>query len=171
MNEKDILKISESLKAALTNVIEETDVGNTIGMYDTGHEDFNAEVIATDAAEFVLKGLIGALCYNVVEGYRGNGQKMLNNALDQVDQAANADAQFSTEQTQDRLNQRIQWAARMDVQQTYRAALQDFVKGLYVAITGEAYQAKVARSIKPGEGSAEQNVASRLLEARRSNAS
>lgn len=158
--------IADPLKSALEQVINDAEIGNVIAMYDTGHEDFKADVICEDAAQFVLKGLIGALCYNVVDGFKGNGQTMLNNALDQVDQAAERDATFQTEKSADQLAQRIAWAARMDVQQAYRESLQKFVTGLYTAVTGERYQARAAVSIGKPE-STEQSVADKLRARRR----
>jgi len=159
-NVKELKMVSEPLKAALETVINNAEIGNVLACYDTGVE-FNAESIASDAAEFVLKGLVGALCYNVIDGYKGNGQTMLNNALDQVDEAAERDANFRTEKSADQLHQRIVWAARMDVQQAYRKSLQDFVLKLYTAVTGERYQARIATSnAKPD--SAEQSVAEKL---------
>lgn len=157
---REIKLVSEPLRAALEAVINDAAIGNVIACYDTGVE-FDNEQIATDAAEFVLKGLVGALCYNVIDGYRGNGSKMLNNALDQVDQAAERDANFRTEKSADQLHQRIEWAARMDVQQAYRKSLQPFVTALYTAVTGERYQQRVATSSgKPH--SPEQAAASNL---------
>jgi len=158
--------VSEPLKSALEAVINACPIGNTVAMYDTGVE-FNSEQICSDAADFVLKGLVGALCYNVIDGHRGNGQKMLNNALDQVDQAAERDANFRTEKSADQLEQRIQWAARMDVQQAYRKSLQDFTIALYTAITGERYQSRAAASSVARPDSKEQGIAA-SLKARRS---
>ena len=168
INEKvaEIKAVSEPLKSALETVIENAPIGNVLACYDTGAE-FDSEQIATDAAEFVLKGLLGAFCYNVIDGYKGNGQTMLNNALDQVDQAAERDANLRTEQTADRLHQRIEWAARMDVQQAYRKALQPFATALYTAVTGERYQRRVASSASEKPNSPEQSVAS-TIRARRS---
>lgn len=152
--------VSVPLKSALEQVINDAAISNVIACYDTGVE-FDNEQIATEAADFVLKGLVGALCYNVIDGFRGNGSKMLNNALDQVDQAAERDANFRTEKSADQLHQRIEWAARMDVQQAYRKSLQPFVTALYTAITGERYQQRVATSAeKPN--SPEQSTASNL---------
>ena len=157
----NVKTVSAPLQSALEQIINDAEIGNVIACYDTGHEDFKADVICEDAAQFVLKGLIGALCYNVIDGYKGNGQTMLNNALDQVDQAAERDATFRTEKTADQLAQRIAWAARMDVQQAYRKSLQKFVTALYAAVTGERYQARVATSVgKPD--STEQSVAEKL---------
>ena len=157
--------VANPLKSAIEQVINDTEVGNLIACYDTGHADFNGAQIAEDAAEFVLKGLAGALCYNVIDGYKGNGQTMLNNALDQVDKAAERDAQFGTEKTQDQLHQRIEWACRMDLQQAYRKSLQQFVVAMYTAITGERYQQRVASSHAKPE-TAEQSVADKLRERR-----
>lgn len=165
----ELKAVAVPLKTALEAVINAAPISNTMACYDNGI-DFDAEVIASDAAEFVLKGLIGALCYNVIDGHRGNGQKMLNNALDQVDQAAERDANFRTEKSADQLHQRIEWAARMDVQQAYRKSLQDFVLKLYTAVTGERYQQRVATSSAGRPDSKEQGVAA-SLKARRSAAS
>jgi len=157
---KAVKAVAVPLKSALEKEIAEAPISNVLACYDTGVE-FDSELIATEAAEFVLKGLVGSLCYNVIDGYRRNGQKMLNDALDQVDQAAERDAATPNEQTADRLHQRIEWAARMDVQQAYRKHLQKFVVALYTAVTGERYQQRVARSsYKPN--STEQLVAESL---------
>jgi DNA-binding protein H-NS len=158
---KSIKLVSEPLKSALEAVINAAPVGNVLAMYDTGAE-FNAEQIASDAADFVLKGLVGALCYNVIDGHRGNGQTMLSNALDQVDQAAERDGTFRTEKSSDQRQQRIEWAARMDVQQAYRKSLQDFAIALYTAITGERYQSRAATSSSAKPDSQEQGIAARL---------
>ena len=163
---RDIKLVSEPLKSALEAVINNAPIGNTIACYDTGVE-FDSEQIATDAAQFVLKGLVGALCYNVIDGHRGNGQQMLNNALDQVDQAAERDANFRTEKSADQLHQRIEWACRMDVQQAYRKSLHEFVTALYTAVTGERYQQRAATSSASRPDSNEQSVAE-SLKARRS---
>lgn len=159
--------VSEPLKFALEAVINAAPVGNVLAMYDTGAE-FNSEQIASDAADFVLKGLVGALCYNVIDGHRGNGQTMLSNALDQVDQAAERDGTFRTEKSSDQLQQRIEWAARMDVQQAYRKSLQDFAVALYTAITGERYQSRAATSSSAKPDSKEQGIAAALKQRRAS---
>jgi len=163
---KALKKVSSPLKSALEAVINECPIGNVIACYDTG-VDFPNKQICEDAADFVLKGLVGALCYNVIDGYRGNGQKMLNNALDQVDQAAERDGTFRTEKSAEQLEQRIQWAARMDVQQAYRKSLQDFTIALYTAITGERYQSRAATSNAVRPDSKEQGVAASLKARRR----
>lgn len=161
---KALKQVADPLKQALEQIINEAPVSNTLACYDTGAE-FDGAEIAADAAEFVLKGLIGAFCYNVVEGYKGNGQTMLNRALDQVDEAAERDATFRTEKSADQLHQRIVWAAKMDVQQAYRLALQPYAEALYTVITGERYTRKVDRTVgKPA--SEEQSVADKLRERR-----
>lgn len=157
----EIKAVAVPLKSALEAVINAAPIGNVVACYDTGVE-FNSEQIAADAADFVLKGLIGALCYNVIDGHRGNGAKMLNNALDQVDQAAERDANFRTEKSAEQLEQRIQWACRMDVQQAYRKSLQDFTMALYTAITGERYQSRAATSSSARPESKEQDIAAQL---------
>lgn len=162
----NVKAVSNPLKSALEAVINDAEIGNIVACYDTGHADFDAEKICSEAAEFVLKGLAGALCYNVIDGYKGNGQNMLNRALDQVDEAAERDAAFNTEKSQEQLHQRIEWACRMDVQQAYRKSLQQFVSALYAAMTGERYQARVAASNGRPE-TAEQSVADKLKARRR----
>lgn len=154
--------VSDPLKSAIEEVMSNTEIGNLIQCYDTGHADFDGAQIAEEAAEFVLKGLAGALCYNVIDGHRGNGQTMLNNALDAVDKAAERDANFRNEKSQEQLHQRIEWACRMDIQQAYRKSLQQFVVGLYTAITGERYQQRGVANSHGKPDTAEQSVAERL---------
>ena len=163
----EINLIAAPIKAAIEAAINAAPIGNVLAMYDTG-ADFNGEVIAKEAADFVLKGLIGSLCYNVIDGRKTAGAKMFNDALDQVDAAAERDAQFRTEKTSDQLQNRIRWAARMDVQQNYRAALEPFVSALYAAVTGERYQRSVARSDLKRPDSPEQGVVAALAARRRS---
>jgi hypothetical protein len=162
----EINLVAAPFKAAIEAVINAAPVGNVLAMYDTG-ADFDAELIASDAADFVLKGLIGSLCYNVIDGRKTTGAKMFNDALDQVDAAAERDAQFRTEKSSDQLQNRIRWAARMDVQQSYRAALEPFVSALYAAVTGERYQRGVSRSDLARPNSPEQGVVAALAARRK----
>jgi len=161
-NEIETIKsVANPLKTVLEDIINNAPVGNILACYDTGAE-FNSEEIAQEAAEFVLKGLLGALCYNVIDGRKNQGQKMLNDALDQVDRATEQDAQFRSEKSADRLHNRIVWAARMDVQQAYRASLEKFVLALYIAVTGERYQRHVPVDLSEAPASPEQSVAQKL---------
>lgn len=161
-----IKKISVPLKSAIEQVINDTDVGNVIACYDDGGVIVDAEETAKDAAEFVLKGLIGSLCYNVINGYTGIGQQRLNEALDKVDQAAAQDESNPSQKSQEWLHNRINWACRMDVQQSYRKALQKFTEELYTAVTGERYTRPVARSGKTDspEASVARSLRDRIAE-------
>lgn len=153
-------KVAVPLKAALEDVINSAEISNVIACYDDGGVIVDAEEVASEAASFVLKGLIGSLCYNVIQGYTGNGAQMLNKALDDVDQAAARDEATPSQKTQEALHGRINWACRMDVQQSYRKVLQPWCEALYVAVIGERYPRPVARSGKTD--SAEASVARSL---------
>jgi hypothetical protein len=158
----EMKKVSVPLKKAIEQIINDTPISNVIACYDDGGVIVDSEEMATEAAKFVMKGLIGALCYNVIDGYTGNGQKMLNLALDDVDQAASRDANNPNQKSQEILHRKINWACRMDVQQSYRKALQDWSEKLYVAVCGERYPRPVARSARIE--SVESNVAANLRE-------
>ena len=152
---------------AVNAAMESADIGQILTFYDVEKYDKNAaKVLTKEAAEFVIRGFVGALCYNVFDGYRNNGQKMLNDALDKADAAAERDALLRTEQTGERLHNALNWAARMEVQQAYRKALQEWASGFYTAVTGERYAQKVARSDRGAPDSAEQAVAAKLRERR-----
>ncbi len=162
----ELKAISTPLKDALVAVIEAAPIGNVIACYDHSGVVIDAEEVASEAADFVLKGLLGSFCYNVIDGHKGNGASMLNQALDQVDRFAERDATFRTEKSADQLQQRILWACRMDVQQSYRKSLQDFVTKLYTAVTGTRY---VQRGVATGgrkPDSPEQSVAANLRASR-----
>jgi len=153
--------VSIPFNAALEQILSDAAIGNTLAMYNTGVE-FKPEEIANEAGLFVIKGLIGSLCYNVIEGAKRGVQKLAE-AEDQMDSASNRDDTFRTEKSADQLHQRIVWCAKMDVQQVYRAALQEFVLGLYTSITGERYQQSAARSDrKGGVDSPEQSVVEKM---------
>jgi len=164
---KAMKEVSIPLKAAIETIINELPVEGVFKDYDGEGVMIDREVVAADAATFVLKGLIGSLCYNVIQGYTGNGQTMLNRALDQVDQAAERDASTASNQkTQDTLHARINWACQMDVQQSYRKALQEWTEQLYCAVTGDRYPRPVATSGKTDSPEAEvaRNLRDRIAE-------
>ena len=154
-----VKNVKEVLVGALTEVINDTEVGNVLATYDTGVE-FDSHEIAKLAGEFVIAGLLQSLCYNVFEGYKAYGAKSLAKAEDDMFKASEKDAWNGTEKSAEILEGRIQWCAQMDVQQSYRKALQQFVSGLYASQTGERYsgQAKTGRKTE----SPEQDAITRL---------
>jgi len=152
--------VTGPLEAFLELIIESADVGNTCALYDTG-ADFDSEEICKDAAQFVINGLMGSLCYNVYEGYRGNGQKNFSKAFDDMRKAGDKDSYQRTEKSAEILQGRIVWCAKMDLQQVYRKALQTRIAELYVAMTGERYQPSGTRS-KSAPDSPEQNALARI---------
>jgi hypothetical protein len=160
--------VAKAMKDLLESIINEVPIGNVIECYEADSAIvIDSEELAKEAAEYVLKGVFGSLCYNVIDGYRHFGQKSLNDALDAVDQAAERDASTArNEKTADRLHQTINWACRMDVQQSYRKALQTPMLGLYTAATGERYAQRVATSGTNRPDSPEQSVAQKLRERR-----
>jgi hypothetical protein len=152
--------VRDVLVTAVTEVLNETEVGNVLAMYDTGAL-FNGEEIAQDAAKYVIAGLAQALCYNVFEGYKSHGAKALAKAEDDMFNASEKDEWNRTEKSGEILEGRIQWCAKMDVQQSYRKALQPFASGLYTSITGERYQGQPTTDRKP-VSSPEQSVIAKL---------
>lgn len=151
--------VSDPLMNVIKDVMETTEVGNTLALYDTGVE-FDSEELAQDAAMFIIKGLAGALCYNITRGLQ-DGTKRLAEAEDQMIRASANDAEQRTERSAEQLHQRIEWCAKMDVQQVYRRALKEFVFGLYTDMTGERYQRK-APSVPGTVNSPEQSIAAKI---------
>jgi hypothetical protein len=152
--------VRDSLVGAITDILNDTEVGNVLALYDTGVE-FDGEEIAKEAAKYVIEGLAQSLCYNVFEGYKTHGARALAKAEDDVSKAAEKDEWSRTEKSADILEGRIQWCAKMDVQQSYRKALQQFASGLYTSISGERYQGHSSANRKP-LASPEQGVVARL---------
>ncbi len=148
------------LVGAITEILEATPVGNVLAVYDTG-DVFNGPEIATEAADYVIAGLAQALCYNVFEGYKAHGAKSLAKAEDDMFKASEKDEWSRSEKSGEILEGRIAWCAKMDVQQSYRKALQQFVSGLYTSITGERYQGQQASNRTPVD-SPEQGAIARL---------
>jgi len=162
----EMKELSIPLTQAIKKIIDETYIGNVIAIYDT-EVDFDSAEVCKDAAEFVVKGIVGAICYNLFQGFLDQGAKALNRALDQVDSAAERDAGGGNEQSQDQLAERIKWAARMDVQQSYRKALREWSAKLHVAVTGERYSGKGAPRLTNRPDSLEQSTAAKLRARRR----
>ena len=152
--------VRDVLVTALTEIINEVEVGNVLAMYDTG-VTFDSEAIATEAAEYVIAGLAQSLCYNVFEGYRSHGAKSLAKAEDDMFKASEKDSWSHTEKSAEILEGRIAWCAKMDVQQSYRKGLQQFISGLYTAVTGERYQGQPSAN-KSTVDSPEQDAIARL---------
>ena len=152
--------VKEVLVTAITEILNDTEVGNVLAMYDTGVE-FNSEEIATEAGEYVIAGLVQSLCYNVFEGYRAHGAKSLAKAEDDMFKASEKDSWSHTEKSAEILEGRIAWCAKMDVQQSYRKGLQQFISGLYTAVTGERYQGQPSAN-KSTVDSPEQDAIARL---------
>lgn len=152
--------VRDALVGAVTDILNETEVGNVLAMYDTGVA-FNSEEIAKEAGEYVISGLVQSLCYNVFEGYKTHGAKSLAKAEDDMFKASEKDAWNGTEKSAEILEGRIEWCAKMDVQQSYRKALQQFCSGLYTSVTGERYQGQPASNVKRTE-SPEQGAIARL---------
>jgi len=151
--------VRDVLVGAIAEVINETEVGNVLATYDTGVE-FDSVEIAKEAGEYVIAGLLQSLCYNVFEGYKSHGAKSLAKAEDDMFKASEKDAWNGTEKSAEILEGRIQWCAKMDVQQSYRKALQQFCSGLYTSQTGERYSGQPANGRKTE--SPEQDAITRL---------
>lgn len=152
--------VREVLVGAISEILETTEVGNVLALYDTGAV-FDGEAIAKDAAEYVIAGLAQSLCYNVFEGYKSHGAKALAKAEDDMFKASEKDEWSRSEKSGEILEGRIAWCAKMDVQQSYRKALQQFTSGLYTSITGERYQGQPASERKAVD-SPEQGAIARL---------
>ena len=56
---KAIRSITVPFRKAVAEIIESTEVGNTLAVFDSGNTDLAA--IAKDGSEWVVKNLIGAL--------------------------------------------------------------------------------------------------------------
>ena len=152
--------VRDVLVDTITDILNATEVGNVLAMYDTG-ASFNSEEIAKEAATYVIEGLAQALCYNVFEGYRSHGAKSLAKAEDDMFKASEKDEWSRTEKSAEILEGRIEWCAKMDVQQSYRKALQEFMSGLYTSISGNRYQGQPSTERKPVD-SPEQGAIARL---------
>jgi hypothetical protein len=156
--------VADPLLIAIQTVLDEpevaTKVGNTLALYDTGVE-FDSEKLASEALQFILKGFAGSLCYNIQEGYKRGHQKLAE-AEDEMIKASFRDENSPSERSAELLHGRIEWCAKMDVQQVYRKAMEQFALGIYTAMTGERYQSSTRSSGKSGVDSPEQNVVATL---------
>jgi len=148
------------LKLHLLKIVNSTEIGNTVALYDEGLDPKFGERVGKDAATFVLKNLIGAMCYNILASQK-QGVKYLADAEDQMLIAADNDASSRSEKSSDIYSQRIEWCAKMDVQQIYRKALEKEIMGLHVAFTGERYQPRVTASKTDGSHKAAEELRAR----------
>lgn len=128
--------IAGQLKDAANHVIESTDVGNLLAVFDTG--DLDTEAVADEAADWVYDNLIGALPYNILAGMT-YGRKMISQAESQVANAAKRASARPSVQNDDQLLTKIRWNAKMECQQAYREAFKPLVLAIYKAIFDAPY--------------------------------
>ena len=159
-----IVETSKAISDAVASILGNTEVGNTMAQFDSGNMD--RETIAKESGERVVAYLIGALCYNIIDGQK-RGVKQISEAEDQLTRALYEDERSHNEQSAERVEGRLDWLARMEVQQVYRAALEKFVRGVYLTITDKAYEmGGRTTKVSGSDLSASGTTAAKLLQAR-----
>ena len=132
------VKLGEAVHNLCYEIFEAVDVGEIIAEYDPGWSEETVDHICNEAGKYLVKQLLGGLCYNALDVQKFSEQ-MLQSAFDQLASAQETAKRYPGPASDSNVDAKMRWVTQHLVQKAYRGNLIHTCMGAHLHITEKPY--------------------------------